>query len=370
MRDYAFAGLERIRTPALLIYADAVDANLATTLGLLGTPDRWRPHLKTAKLGWSMRRLRAAGVAQAKCATTLELEAACAAGFDDVLLAYPAVGPTVETTLRIAEANPQVRVSALVEDAGMLAAWQGGRVGLFIDVNPGMDRTGLAPVPGPVLALAQAIDRAGLTSRGLHFYDGQASGPAVAAGCDVLLGIALALREAGLPPEEIVTAGTPAFPAALEYPKLRDAGFLHRLSPGTLLYCDARSLGELPPGYQAAALVLARVVSHPLPARVTCDAGHKTVSADAGVPTCEVIGHPDWTGRTPSEEHLPIDLPAGSPLPPRGEPLWLLPRHVCPTVNNFDHAVIVQEGAVAGIERVTARGRHAPELRAASLATA
>jgi hypothetical protein len=34
--------------------------------------------------------------------------------------------------------------------------------------------------------------------------------------------------------------------------------------------------------------------------------------------------------------------------------------HVCPTVNNFDHALIVIGGRIAGVERVTARGREAP----------
>jgi D-serine deaminase-like pyridoxal phosphate-dependent protein len=37
--------------------------------------------------------------------------------------------------------------------------------------------------------------------------------------------------------------------------------------------------------------------------------------------------------------------------------LYLLPTHVCPTVNNFDRAMIVREGKVESIEPVTARGR-------------
>jgi D-serine deaminase-like pyridoxal phosphate-dependent protein len=102
------------------------------------------------------------------------------------------------------------------------------------------------------------------------------------------------------------------------------------------------------------------VVSHPGATRFTTDAGHKAVSADAGDPTCEVLGHPDYRPRHPSEEHLPMDVPPGTPLPPRGRELWLLPTHVCPTVNNFDHAVVVSGGRVSGVERVTARGRHAP----------
>jgi D-serine deaminase-like pyridoxal phosphate-dependent protein len=62
----------------------------------------------------------------------------------------------------------------------------------------------------------------------------------------------------------------------------------------------------------------------------------------------------------PSEEHLPIDCADSSKTPLIGEALYLVPRHVCPTVNNFDHAVIVREGRVVGMEMVTARGREAP----------
>jgi D-serine deaminase-like pyridoxal phosphate-dependent protein len=61
----------------------------------------------------------------------------------------------------------------------------------------------------------------------------------------------------------------------------------------------------------------------------------------------------------PSEEHLPIEV-SGGPVPPIGELLYLIPRHVCPTVNNFDDAVIVEHGRVVAVERVTARGHEIP----------
>jgi D-serine deaminase-like pyridoxal phosphate-dependent protein len=34
--------------------------------------------------------------------------------------------------------------------------------------------------------------------------------------------------------------------------------------------------------------------------------------------------------------------------------------HVCPTVNNFDDAILVEEGRITDVERVTARGRESP----------
>lgn len=137
---YALADASRLLTPALLVYPEWVDANIATVLGLLGgDPTRWRAHVKSAKLTSVIAQLVAAGVTRLKCATTLELQVACNAGAGDVLLAYPVVGPKVQRVQSIARAHAGVVISALIEDAGAVALWKGGLVGLFVDVNPGMD---------------------------------------------------------------------------------------------------------------------------------------------------------------------------------------------------------------------------------------
>lgn len=124
------------------------------------------------------------------------------------------------------------------------------------------------------------------------------------------------------------------------------------------MFNDTTSLEQLHAswGLVPAALVLASVVSHPREARVTCDAGHKSVSADAGVPTCAVLGHPDWVPTRPSEEHLPIDVPTDRDAPSLGSTLLLLTRHICPTINNFDEALFVRNGRVERAVAVTARG--------------
>jgi len=105
------------------------------------------------------------------------------------------------------------------------------------------------------------------------------------------------------------------------------------------------------------------VVSHPHVDLITCDAGHKTVSADAGVPTCAVVGHPELMPLSPSEEHLPMAVKGEAARPQIGDLLYLLPRHVCPTVNNFDCALLVRDGQIESVEQVSARGREAPLLR-------
>ena len=373
MPDYAIAGLDQVLTPALAIYSDLVDANIEFTLELLGgDANRWRPHVKTAKLESTMRRLVARGVTNFKCATTLELRTASAAGARDVLVAYPLTGANASRVRQLAESMQNTRVSALVESAEQLHPWLRSDIGLFIDIDPGMHRTGLPQERlDDVIALARAIRSAGLRFRGLHYYDGHlheadlaARTKAAHAGYDRLLLIVRALESASLHVEEVITAGTPAFPCTLSYPGFRDASFLHRASPGTVVYGDATAVQQLPPGYryQPAVLVVSRVVSHPGGNIVTCDAGHKTLSVDTGVPNCEVLGRRDLKPMKPSEEHLPIAVPEGATIPPLGSILYLVPRHVCPTVNNFDDALIVRAGKIEAVERVTARGREYPVL--------
>jgi D-serine deaminase-like pyridoxal phosphate-dependent protein len=172
------------------------------------------------------------------------------------------------------------------------------------------------------------------------------------------------LQRSGISAIEVITAGTPAFPCTNSYSGFKGGRFVHRASPGTVVYSDLNSISQLSPvqGYQPAAVVLSRVVSHPAANRFTCDAGHKALAIDCGVPNCAVAGRGDLQPGSPSEEHLPMAVPEGSSRPGIGELLYLIPRHVCPTVNNFNEALIVTDGEIAAVETVSARGREWPLL--------
>jgi len=376
---YKVSGIDEVLTPALVIYPEMIAANLERTLNLVGgDADLWRVHIKTAKLGYTVRMLVERGIRNFKCATTLELLVACQCGATDVLLAYPSVGANARRVREIAEEFPEVRISVLAENQEQIRQWRGSRLGVFLDINPGMDRTGIEQSHADeVVALVRAIGVAGLEFRGLHYYDGQYGGlnepertKTAHAGYDRLLSIVSEVERSGKGVPELITAGTPTFPCSLSYEGFRKGGFVHRISPGTVVYCDATSLAQLPEsyGYRPGALVVTRVVSRPRAGMVTCDAGHKAVSADAGVPTCVVVGHSELTPLSPSEEHLPMAVKERAADPRVGEVLYLLPRHVCPTVNNFDCALLVRDGEIESVEKVSARGREAPLLRTADKA--
>jgi D-serine deaminase-like pyridoxal phosphate-dependent protein len=164
------------------------------------------------------------------------------------------------------------------------------------------------------------------------------------------------LDDRGIAVPEIVTSGTPTFPDAIAYePLSRLAGTVHRVSPGTAVLGDTRAMQEIPDvGLVPAAVVFARVVSHPADGLVTCDAGSKSIAADAGDPCAEAIGQDGLEALTPNEEHLPFRVNSGV-VPPRGTELLLVPRHVCPTVNLAEKAVLMEDGLLSEIVEVIGR---------------
>ena len=64
------------------------------------------------------------------------------------------------------------------------------------------------------------------------------------------------------------------------------------------------------PSFFPATLVLTGVVSHLHNSRVTCEAGHKSVSADAVVPTCAVVGYRTYAAE-PHRGALAVRLEGG-----------------------------------------------------------
>lgn len=359
--------LGRLSTPALLVDLDVVRHNVRRVIELCGgDAARWRPHVKTTKLPEVWRELVLAGVRHFKCATTREAAVLCgvleAEGVEgDVLLAHPLRGPGLARLGAIAASYPRQRCSVLCEDAAVLVDVPRD-IGLFVDVNVGMDRTGVAIEDAATIV--ELARRAGPRFRGIHAYEGHLhqddaverakSAQPIYAAC---VGLLDTLRAAGLTAGELITSGTPTFRSALAHAPLRElANTIHRVSPGTVVFHDARSesqdkdLGLLP-----AALVLTRVVSRPARGVVTCDAGSKSLAAEAGDPLAVVLGRPDLVPTRANEEHLCLSCDE-SAAPARGTPLLLVPRHVCPTVNLADEAVLQERGVCVGVRPVLARG--------------
>ena len=193
---------KRVLTPALVVDLDAVRRNVKAVVDVIGDVERYRPHLKTTKSRLVWRELLRAGINKFKVATTRELatlvetyhgeypgaETTPPFRHLDVLVAYPAVGPSLARVGDIArrpENKARVRVSVLVECEDAVNELPDD-VGCFVDVNPGMNRTGIAldskdgveftAIPATIRAAWIRDSFHGKSPfRGVHYYEGHIS---------------------------------------------------------------------------------------------------------------------------------------------------------------------------------------------------
>src|SRR5262249_53060046 len=116
-----------------------------------------------------------------KCATLAEAEMLAACGAAEVFLAYPLVGPNCGRLARLARAYPATAFAvscdhpASAEALSKAMAAEGQAVDVFLELNVGHDRTGLAPGPAAASLYEQFGKLPGLRPGGIHVYDGHNS---------------------------------------------------------------------------------------------------------------------------------------------------------------------------------------------------
>jgi D-serine deaminase-like pyridoxal phosphate-dependent protein len=304
-----------------------------------------------------------AGITRFKCATIAEAEMAAAAGAPDVLIAYQPVGPNVARVVRLVQAFPATRFAAIVDDTDAVDALSAAAIAagvvldLFIDLDGGMHRSGIAPGPAAVDLYRRLSTRPGLRAAGLHMYDGHVKATDVDArrqASDAAFAHVETMRQtiaaAGLDVPAVVVGGTPAFPFHAQRPGVE-------CSPGTTVFWDAGYAATLPdlPFVPAVAL-LTRVISRPAANRLCLDLGHKAVAAENPHPRVVLFGLEDATAVGHSEEHLVLETDRAADFPV-GSALYGLPWHVCPTVALYNDAVVVRQGRADARWQVTARAR-------------
>lgn len=368
--------LDQLITPALVIDLDAVAHNLAAAIARFGGPQRWRPHLKTSKQAVIIAAMVDAGLRKFKVATCDELELALrTAGSQeiDVLLAYPVQRPAFVAAVAIARTHASATVRLLADSPAhleTLGRWASelaaGPVSIMLDVDLGMHRTGSPPERWSQLAGMPP----GLALGGLHGYDGHLESTqreAAWRGYEQLCALAGSLSaRLGIDPGELelITSGTHSYVSALAHPGLSGGPWQATVSPGTIVLSDGRSdAAARDIGLRQAAFVATRVVSVGWN-RATLDAGSKAVSPDVRPPNCTVVDHGELEPLQPSEEHLPCRVAPTADAPRLGDLLWLIPEHVCTTVNLYREAVWIRDGRFAGVGPVGASG-HRPRFQPA-----
>ncbi len=363
MNWYEVSNVRDVDSPALLVYPQRVAENIQILKSFVDDVSRLRPHVKTHKSPEITKMMLDAGINKFKCATIAEAEMLASNGAHDVLLAHQPVGPKITRLISLIEKYPKTLFSFIYDDEATArkvseaAAEHKLKVNAWIDLNIGMNRTGIAPLAA--FSLYQATHAlAGIAVVGLHAYDGHLREPDLEIRrrqCDEgyapVVELQNKIQQFDGRKLTIVAGGTPSFSI---HAKRKDI----ECSPGTFIYWDK--------GYQAilkeqpfliAAIVLTRVVSIPSPDTICVDLGHKGIASEN--PIDKRVYFLEAYGLTPighSEEHLVLksEEPHSFKV---GDELYGIPHHICPTVNLYDSPYAVVDHQAISRWKTTARSR-------------
>lgn len=358
-----FDGIEAVDSPALIVYKDRVVNNINLLKSMIGDVDRLRPHVKTHKIKEVTNLLIAAGINKFKCATIAEAEMLGICKAKDVLLAYQPTKVKLNRFLSLIKQYPATAFSCLVDNkttANVIAAEALANnlvISVYIDLNVGMDRTGIKPNKEAAGLYHYIKSLSGAKVIGFHIYDGHINEKDFTKREEIW---AIALAPADMLIQQLkaegntvklVAGGIPTFPF---HAKLDD----RECSPGTFVFWDAGYGSKYKEqAFLPAAIVLTRVISVVSENLVCIDLGYKAIASENNLNRrVHFLNHPEAKPVSHSEEHMVVQLPAGVELK-IGDILYALPIHICPTVSSYEKAYIVEANTLADSWDIIARDR-------------
>jgi D-serine deaminase-like pyridoxal phosphate-dependent protein len=272
-----------------------------------------------------------------------EAEVMSEAGFDDILVAYPIVGPAKLARLvalarkaRIVVSTDSIDVARGISDAARDA---GVTIGLLAEMDAGLRRCGVQ-TPAALIDLARQMTRLpSVDFLGFLVFPGQIRLPPDQQD-PVLSQIDAKLKEAqdglfrsGI---EVRVVSGGSTPTAYRSHVMKT---VTEIRPGTYVFNDMNTviLGATDVS-RCAVTVHVTVVSVAVSGRAIIDGGSKTFSSDLsrggeGRGYGFAPEHPDVVIESMSEEHGHLNVEACARPLRIGERLRFVPNHVCTTVN-------------------------------------
>ena len=326
-------------TPALYVDLDVLERNIRRMQEQCRT---WnvalRPHVKTHKIREIAQMQLDAGAIGITVAKLGEAEVLPG---EDVLVAYPLLKDKHARLRALAS-----RRHVLVAVDSVQAARDLAGIPTLVEIDVGVGRCG---VQSPQQALQVA--RACTDFQGILYWPSWLDEDGFRAACNQVDAVLDELAGAGFRANVVSGGSTPGAAKTPLIPRTTE------IRPGTYVFYDASSLETgCCTEADCALRVLTTVVSTAVPGQCVVDAGSKTLSSDATVGSGtygHVIDRP-WTMRRLNEEHGYVEIEGRAAL---GEKVWVVPSHVCPTVNLHDEVWYGRNGRVEGTWTVTARGK-------------
>lgn len=359
--------LSAVDTPALLLELDAFERNLdrmqaaATAAGVA-----LRPHAKAHKCPTIALAQIARGAVGICCQKLSEALPFAAAGVSDIHISNEVVGAAklallAQLALRVKRLSVCVDAAAPLTALAEATAAAGSRLQVFIEVDIGQGRCGVADAPAVLSLLEELHKHPSLSFGGLQAYHGGLQHlrghaerrAAVAQAQHRTAAIVAALASAGVPPAVVTGGGS----GSVEFDLT--GGVYTEVQPGSYVFMDGDyGRNEYAEGALRFehALFLACTVMSVGAGRAILDAGLKSLAVDSGLP--QLWGAPGLAYMAANDEHgivRPTE-PGAARLPALASQLLLVPGHCDPTLNLHDELVAYRGGCVEALWPIAARG--------------
>jgi len=358
---YEIDNPEEIVSPSLLVYPNRIEKNIKLMITMIGDVTRLRPHIKTHKTAEIIEMQMQYGIQKYKCATIAEAELLAQCGVKDILLAMQPVGANLTRFFELIATYPNSQFSTIADNKytigliSKMAASKNMPVSLFLDLNTGMNRTGIEPNDTAVKLFNMIAENPYLIACGLHAYDGHIRDTNIVqrkkvcdAAFELVTNLKRKIEASGVEVKTLVMGGSPSFPIHAKRENVET-------SPGTTLLWDERygtSFSDM--AFLRAAVLFTRIISKPKEGIVCLDLGHKAIAPEMDFPRVKIFGLEEAEQIGQSEEHLVLRYVKSENLK-IGDVFYAVPMHICPTVAKYSKVLTVVKGKISGAWKIAAR---------------
>ena len=353
---------EEIDTPALLVDLERFESNIRRLSGICRENGiQWRPHSKSHKSPEIAQLLLNAGASGITCAKLSEAELMAAHGIGDILVANSIVTPVklqrlvaVQSRARVLSTIDSATVLERMEDAALSAE---ATIPLLIDLNIGMERTGVQPGQ-PALELARAIEsRRGLQLCGITGYEGHVIDierqDEKIRQCQAALGHLIDTRDLleanGIAVGIVSAGGTGCYDITAAHPGITELQAGEGIFMDNL-YRDSCNILDLEPALTVLSTVTSKQNRH-----IVTDAGFKTMSSYHQAPT--PARRNDLNLRYLSAEHGIWDLKDEAAGPEIGEQIEFVVGYGDSTNFLHERFLGLRNGIVEVVWEILGRGK-------------
>ena len=347
--------IQQIETPALLVDVKEVEYNISRMNDILkNSTAKLRPHFKTTKSLYFVKKQLSHGVKGITCAKLSEAEVLVEAGVKDILIANQVVQDSKVSRLAYMAKKSRITVcvdnEANVRQLAMAAKQAGSTIYIYIEYEMGMHRCGVETMDEFYGLVLEINKYDSLKFDGIQAYMGfiaheediQKRYDLISQGEDRLKELKSYLEDRKITVNQIsgCSSGT--------VEKKAKDGIYTELQCGSYIFSDTSYRACKIPFHEAL-FILATVVSKKQ-GMLVLDAGIKGMGVDQKPP--DIPGYPDCK-LTFSEEHLAV---TGADFDEEiGDKLLIIPGHCCTTINLYDYLYLKDGNEI--LEQIPIEGR-------------